>query len=77
MAAAAAAAEGLRRAGVLRTPLVPLAAGGVTAHLKLESVHPIGSYKARGGTWAVGGLHNHRGKGKKKKKKKTKNGGGG
>jgi threonine dehydratase len=32
----------------LRTPLIPIHAGGVVAHLKAENLQPIGSFKIRG-----------------------------
>lgn len=38
------------------TPLLPVEIGGVTAHVKAESLQPMGAFKIRGGWWRLSNL---------------------
>lgn len=37
-------------------PLLPVEIGGVTAHVKAESLQPVGAFKIRGGWWRLSNL---------------------
>ena len=38
------------------TPLLPVEIGGVRAHVKAESLQPVGAFKIRGGWWSLSNL---------------------
>lgn len=38
------------------TPLLPVEIGGVTVHVKAESLQPVGAFKIRGGWWRLSNL---------------------
>ena len=38
------------------TPLLPVEIGGVRAHVKAESLQPVGAFKIRGGWWRLSNL---------------------
>ena len=38
------------------TPLLPVTIGGVTCHIKAESLQPVGAFKIRGGWWRLSSL---------------------
>ncbi|WP_247714067.1 threonine ammonia-lyase [Qipengyuania xiamenensis] len=38
------------------TPLLPVEIGGVTTHVKAESLQPVGAFKIRGGWWRLSNL---------------------